>query len=88
MPDFDIKKQLEDGLSFTKIIINVLTYSGSLFLGFYWSTLFNEAIATLLPDSHGIAQKAFIGLVVTVFFTIGFYGLIKYETYHMAKKSS
>lgn len=71
MPDFDLNKQFDDGLSFKRIFRNILVYSISLFVAFYWQGLLNEIITTYIPKGTGLSAKIGIGVVVTIFM-VGF----------------
>ena len=77
MPDFDLNKQFDDGFSFSKIFRNILVYSISIFVAFYWQQFFNEIITAYIPTGTGFMMKFAIGLGVTVIMVGGAYVLVR-----------
>lgn len=77
MPDFDLGKETKNGFSFRRIIVQLITYSASLFLGLSWSSWFSEAVNTYIPHGQGIFQKALLNTIVTLVLAIVIYFLTR-----------
>ena len=64
--DLELRKALENGLSFRKIFMEIVIYAISIFLGFYWKDQFTEIIQTYWPAGHGLINKITLGIILTV----------------------
>jgi len=77
MPDFDLEKQVQNGISFKKIFKSIIIYSISIFLGFTWKGIFDEVIQSFMPQGHNLIEKIFITFVVTILMVVFAYELMK-----------
>lgn len=77
MVDFDLEKELKNGLSFRDIFKSILTYSISLFLGFYWKDLLTEAINLYFPIGQNLREKFLIGVILTFVLVVFVWFMLK-----------
>jgi Na+-transporting NADH:ubiquinone oxidoreductase subunit NqrD len=77
MPDFDLEKEIQNGISFRKIFKSIIVYSISIFLGFTYKDLFTEVIQSFMPEGHNLVEKMIITGIVTIVLVAFAYELMK-----------
>ena len=77
MPDFDLEKQLKEGMDFKKIFQSILLYSVSLFLALWWSDYIKSVINAYIPSGTGFISKFIVGIIITAILVSFCYLLMK-----------
>lgn len=79
MPDFDIRKSINGGLSFKELFIEIILISISVFLAFRWNAYIGEVINLFLPEGSSIIGKGIINIVITFILVWVAFKIVKRE---------
>lgn len=81
MPDFDLRKSMENGMDFKKILAELLFVAISLFIALSWNNYIAEVVAQYFPKGQNLGEKFGINIALTFILSYGCYSIM-----HLLKK--
>lgn len=85
MAELDLRKHIQDGISFKRIFLDIIIISVGLYLSLYWKDRTSEILDIVIPHAQGITGRIIVGAVITVLLVVFVY-VISYIIYFTEKK--